>query len=334
MIDTACPFPFAVSPHVHRARQRLAVWTRDHGLIRSPQARERFERADFAWFAGLVHPTAHAEALDLMAEWFAWLFLVDDQLDDGPLGRSPERMTQAVALMRDILDDGTALSATGDALASPVASALADLWHRTAGRMSAAWRRRFVHHLEQCLTTATVWEAQNRVSGAVPSEETYIANRRHTGAIYVCMDLVEFVAGVEVPAECHRSPAFRTALDAACDVVCWVNDVYSYAKERALGEVHNLVHVVGHHRSWDEHRARKEVCAAVSARTDAFLTAEEALRRNHPGGAPWMEPCLAGMRSWMRGNLDWSRRTERYTSGIRESGASAHVEPALMEAGR
>ncbi|MFE3019702.1 terpene cyclase [Streptomyces sp. NPDC059256] len=334
MIDIVCPFPFAVSPHVDQARQHLAVWTRDHGLLRSARARERFERADFGWFVALVHPTADADALDLMADWFAWLFLVDDQLDDGSFGRSPERMAQAVALMRDILNDDTPLPVGGDARTSPVASALVDLWRRTAARTSTAWRGRFVHHLEQCLTTATIWEAENRVRGTVPSEDSYIANRRHTGAIYVCMDLIEIVANVEVPAACHRAPAFRAALDAACDVVCWVNDVYSYAKERSLGEVHNLVHVVGHHRRLDEIRATEEVCAAVSARTDAFLAAEKTLLRDQPEDASWLDPTLAGMRSWMRGNLDWSRRTERYTSGIPEGGPTAYVEAALMEAGR
>lgn len=332
MIDIPCPFPFSVSPHAQQAREHLADWTRDHGLLRSAQARERFERADFGWFAALVHPTADAEALDLMAEWFAWLFLVDDQLDDGSFGRSPERMAQAVALMRDILDCDAAYPE--DAPMPPIASALRDLWRRTARRASPAWRDRFTCHLEQCLTTATVWEAENRVRGSVPSEESYIANRRHTGAIYVCMDLIEIVEDVEVPAENHRTPAFRTALDAACDVVCWVNDVYSFAKERSLGEVHNLVHVVGCHRGLDERRAMEEVCSAIAVRTDAFLAAEDSLLQEYAQEVSWLRPSLAGMRSWMRGNLDWSRRTERYTSGLPDGGSAAYVEAALMEVGQ
>ena len=303
MIDIPCPFPFSVSPHTEQAREHLTTWTQDNGLLRGVQARERFQRADFGWFAALVYPTADAEALDLMAQWFAWLFLVDDQLDDGSFGRSPEGMAQAVALMRDILNNDSV--PPGDAHAPPIASALADLWRRTAHRASPAWRERFTRHLEQCLTTATVWEAENRVRGSVPSQESYIANRRHTGAIYVCMDLIEIVEDVEAPAESYRTPTFRAALDAACDVVCWVNDVYSYAKERSLGEIHNLVHVVAHHRTLDERRAMEEVCSAVAERTDDFLAAEDDLLREYPQEVPWLRPCLAGMRSWMRGNLDW-----------------------------
>ncbi|WP_030949881.1 terpene synthase family protein [Streptomyces sp. NRRL S-646] len=332
MIDITCPFPFSVNPHARQAREHLEAWTRENGLLRGARARERFARADFGWFAALVYPTADAEALDLMAEWFAWLFLVDDQLDDGAFGRSPKRMAQAVALMREILGDP---APPLDTALPPAAVALADLWRRTARRASPRWRARFARHLEQCLITATVWEAENRVSGSVPTEESYIANRRHTGAIYVCMDLIETAENVEVPAPSYDTPAFEAALNAACDVVCWANDVYSLAKERALGEVHNLVYIVGHHRRLDERQALETVCSAIAARTEDYLTAEKELRREHPRDAPWLEPTLAGMRSWMRGNLDWSQRTERYASDFARDGADTqYLEAALMEVGQ
>jgi hypothetical protein len=325
--DVTCPFPFSVNPHAPQAREHLAAWTQDSGLLRGTRARERFERADFGWFAALVYPTADAERLDLMADWFAWLFLVDDQLDDSDFGRSPERMAKAVSLMRGVLDDP---AAPHPAALPPVVGALADLWRRTAGDASPAWRARFSRHLEECLTTATVWEAENRLRGSVPTEESYITNRRHTGAIYVCMDLIEIAEKIEVPAQAYDTPLFQTALNAACDVVCWVNDVYSLDKERSLGEVHNFVYVVQHHRQLDEAQALEEVRSAIARRTDEYLEAEGRLLREQPGDALWLRPCLAGMRTWMRGNLDWSRRTKRYMSEPEDG----YVETALMEAGR
>ncbi|WP_416520556.1 terpene synthase family protein [Streptomyces achromogenes] len=328
MIDIACPFPFSVSPYAPQAREHVTIWARDTNLLRGHHARERFERADFGWFAALVYPTADAETLNLMADWFAWLFLVDDQLDDGDFGRSPERMAQAVRLMGRILGDpATRL----DAPLPPVADALVDLWHRTAGRASPTWRRRFADHLERCLTTATVWEGENRVCGAVPSEDSYIVNRRHTGAIYVCMDLIEIAEGVEIPTEHYTAPTFRTALDAACDIVCWVNDVYSLSKERSLGEVHNLVYIVEHHRGLQEHQALKEVEVAISKRTEVFLAAQERLLHDHSEDAPWLRSSLAGMRTWMRGNLDWSRRTQRYAPGPPEGDPGSYLEADLMD---
>lgn len=308
-----CPFPHQVNPHAEQARQQLSQWVGTVGLIQRESARRRFEHADFGWFASVVYPTADEERITLMADWFAWLFLVDDQLDDGELGRDPEHAGQVVAGMRAVLesaDDGAAVALRDD-LPTAVTS-LADLWQRTARGMTGAWRRRFVQHLEDCLTAASVWEAGNRMRGIVPEENDYIENRRHTGAIYVCMDLIDVVARLDVPVDLYRSEEFRETLDAACNVVCWTNDIYSLEKERSLGEVHNLVYVVQHHRALDGTRAMAHVCEATSAETRRYLVLEERLLRRYPEHADVLTPYLDGMRTWIRGNLDWSSRTRRY----------------------
>lgn len=300
---------------MEQGRAHLAEWADHIGLVRRESAKRRFDRADFGWFAAVVYPTASRAGLELMADWFAWLFLVDDQLDDGEFGRSPEHVREVVDRMREVLESGPD-AAVPDAASGPglptVVASLADLWRRTAPEASPQWRRRFIQHLDDCLTTAAVWETGNRLSGRVPSEDTYIVNRRHTGAIYVCMDLIEIVEPVEVPPELYRDQEFEDALNAACNVVCWTNDIFSLEKERSLGEVHNLAYIVEHHRGMEPGAAVEHVRAAVASETEAFLSAESALLATHPAHRETLEPVLAGMRTWMRGNLDWSMRTKRY----------------------
>ncbi|WP_225858863.1 terpene synthase family protein [Streptomyces albicerus] len=333
--DIRSPFPQRINPHAEKTRIQLAEWVRSTGLVHREAARERFDRADFGWFAAAVYPTADAPQLDLMAEWFAWLFLVDDQLDDGRFGRSPNRMRETVNQMRAVLEGHGRCDAAGPVLPTAVAS-LADLWERTAPQAAPEWHRRFVRHLEECLRTAAVWEAGNRISGTVPSEETYIANRRHTGAIYVCMDLIEIAERISLPDAVHTSPEFTSALDAACNVVCWTNDVFSLAKERSRGEVHNLVHLVGHHRGLDQRAARDHVCTVIAAETDLFLVAEAKVLTAFPDQTADLVPYTAGMRTWMRGNLDWSRRTKRYHSTADDGvdRPEEYLEAQLMEVER
>lgn len=306
-------FPYQANPHVERARAHLVDWTRRKGLVYRQAAMKRLERADFGGFAALVYPTANSSHLNLMADWFAWLFLIDDQLDDGNVGRNPRRARQVVDGMRAALQSpglGAALARDPDV---PVAvSSLADLWSRTATNATAHWRRRFVQHLWDCLSTAATWEAVNRVNGVVPDEQTYIAKRRHTGAIYVCMDLIDIVEQIDIPEPIYHSPRFTAALHAACNVVCWTNDVYSLEKERSLGEVHNLVHIVQRHRNLTEEKALSHVRTAISAEAELFLTGEEELLRTYSKHTGVLARCLAGMRAWMRGNLDWSSHTKRY----------------------
>ncbi|ROQ62911.1 terpene synthase family protein [Streptomyces sp. 840.1] len=307
--DIYCPFPQRTNPHVGHVRAHLDSWTRNTGLVHRDSARERFEQADFGAFVGMVYPTADRENLDLVADWFVWLFLVDDQLDDGHLGRSPHRVRSVVETMRSVVEGGGRPS--GEELPAAVV-ALVDLWDRTVPAAAPQWRRRFTYHLMTYLTTATTWEAGNRAEGVVPAEATYIEKRRHTGAIHVCMDLIEIVAGIEAPESIHNDSRFITALEASCNVVCWANDVYSYEKEQVLGEIHNLVHLVRHHRGYGKQQALEHVCAEIATETERFLTAEAELLAAYPQLGRLLEPYLDGMRSWMRGNLDWSRQTPRY----------------------
>lgn len=59
-------------------------------------------------------------------------------------------------------------------------------------------------------------------------------------------------------------------------------------------------------------QALEHVCAEIATETERFLTAEAELLAAYPQLSWMLTPYLDGMRSWMRGNLDWSRQTPRY----------------------
>lgn len=290
------------SGHESHARAHVAQWVTEFRLAAGPVLR-RFHAADFPGFVATTYPDADAESLALVTDWFAWLFLLDDALDDGPTGRD-ESATET-------LMTGLLAAISGEPLANgdePLAHALADLWRRTTPTAPAQWTQRFVDHMAAGMAAAA-WETGNRTAGHVPTPAQYIRARRHTGAIYVCMDLVDIVSGRTVPAEVYASEPFTTALDAACDVVCWTNDVYSLDKETRLGEYHNLVSVVAHHDHLHREAALADVAHRIVTKLGQFYEAERRLRAD---ADRTVTTHLDGMRSWMRGNFDWSRRTRRY----------------------
>jgi hypothetical protein len=327
------PFAFQINAHVERAKQHLEAWVQHVELVRKPSARERFSRADFGWFASCVYPTADPADLELVADWFALMFLYDDQLDDGDIGKDPELVNQINAAALGILMSPHAQVAPPTASAaarSPVVVSLADLWRRMDGRADDAWRNRFIGHIAHGAAAAH-WESQNRAAGLVPDEATYIEKRRHTGAIYVCMDLIDIVERILIPVEIYASDAFQEPLKAACDVVCWTNDLYSLEKEAALGEYHNLVMIVEHARRMSRAAAATHVAEQISERTRQFCALEPQLLAAFPAQIEDLTKYLAGMRSWMRGNLDWSRSTKRYLELDRPApqDEAGYIEPYL-----
>ncbi|MEV6684083.1 terpene cyclase [Streptomyces sp. NPDC051130] len=318
-------FPARTNPHLDAAVAHLDRWVAQYDLVGTAAARERFARADFGWFAAVTYTTADENGLCLIADWFAWLFLLDDQLDDGLLGKDPARTGE---LMQQIF---VVLGGDGDVTppgAPCLVTSLADLWRRT--KAAPGWRERFVEHVIAGGLAAR-WEAENRARGTVPDVASYVENRRHTGAIYVCMDLIEVTEHLDVPDPVYRSEPFQRALRSACDVVCWTNDLYSLDKETALGEYHNLVTVMRFADGLTAAEAAGRVGKHIALEVEAFVRHEAEALKAWPDHEGPLGTYFAGMRSWMRGNLDWSVNTRRYRDayGI-PTEAVAYLEPALI----
>ncbi|MFJ4978472.1 terpene cyclase [Streptomyces coeruleorubidus] len=319
-------FPPELNPHADAAVSHLVQWTEERGLVGNVVARKRFEHADFGWFAAVTYPTADEQGLCLVADWFAWLFLLDDQLDDGGLGKDPARTGELMSQLFEVLGGNGEDVATG---APALVTSLADLWRRTSA--GPAWRERFVQHVISGGLAAR-WEADNRARGTVPDVESYVENRRHTGAIYVCMDLIEVVERLDLPAPVYESEPFTRALRSACDVVCWTNDLYSLDKESALGEYHNLVSVVQHADGLSADRAADRVTGRIAGEIEEFLRYEAEALHAWPGHLGQLSAYFAGMRSWMRGNLDWSANTRRYRdAAANQSDPAEYLESALVK---
>lgn len=316
--EVFCPFPSQINPHVTSAQQHLLDWVHQFSLVQKETARQRFQRADFAAFAACTYPTCSQSDIALVSDWFAWLFLVDDQLDDGVVGRNLDLarrcMSDMLAVLREdpiMLTPSYTASAVERSYCSSAVASLADLWRRSAPGMTDAWRSRFIRHVNDCFAAA-YWEAQNRINGIRPDVATYITKRRDTGAIYICLDLIDVVEQLAMPVHLYESAIFQDLLDTASNVVCWSNDLYSLEKERELGEFHNLVLVVQHAHDIDEQEAIDGVCEMISSEVERFIALEEQIYLIFPEYAEELDKYLAGMKSWMRGNLDWSAETQRY----------------------
>lgn len=307
-----CPLSQAINPHVQAARQHVLAWVQQSGLVQRETARQRFIRADFGGFAALTYPYVGVDDLALVSDWFAWLFLVDDQLDDGSLGIQPEKAKKVTEDLLAVMEStGTFGTAFVEASPSAMVASFADLCRRTYPQTQSAWRQRFRSHFASCFAAA-YWEAQNRIQGVIPGVDTYIEKRRDTGAIYICLDLIDVVTRIDLPVQIYNHPAFQTLIDTASNVICWSNDIYSLKKEMEHDEYHNLVLILQHQNGSTLQRAIDDACDLTAREMQRFLEAERHIQGLFLLYAQDIEIYVEGIKSWMRGNLDWSSATKRY----------------------
>lgn len=204
----------------------------------------------------------------------------------------------------------------------PLVAAFADCLLRMGEPMGPAWRERFAAHLEPVIA-AYDQEFDNRLSHTVPPVEEYIALRRQTFAHELWLDLLEVVAGQELPAHVRRHPAYRAAGIACQDFAAWYNDLCSLPKEIAGDEVHNLGISLIRYEELDLESAVHAVRERVAERVTVFLEAEKRVRQLADslaagGGSEGAAlrnavlSCVGNMRNWFPAVYWFHHESGRY----------------------
>ncbi|MEU8891474.1 hypothetical protein [Streptomyces sp. NPDC048442] len=321
-------FPPELSPYADRAEAGTRAFVARFGLAPDEAARHHHERSLLGTLMGRAYPHAGPCELQLVTDWISCMLVLDDQFDETALGTDPVLLRQVCDevlgwLTADgSIDDSADGSADGQPCGTPVHSAVAafrpayaDLWRRTVPLTSAAWRTRLAGHIGAFFETC-VWESENRLAERVPTLDEYIGMRGR--ALMPYLDLIELTLHAEVPAEIYELPEFAELNAALSDADLWTNDLFSCEKEALLNDPHNLVLVHRHAHGTDLQTSADAVGAMIQARFDRFteLSAtfadglSPALRLLFP--ADRLERHIAGLRSWLTGQLQWRFETLRF----------------------
>ncbi len=301
------PFGSAINEHAQEVHVETVEWMRSWGLITNGEAYEEALEGRLGWLAGYFHPTATREKLRLISDWYAWMFLRDDLIDDPNYFRRPERLAALDTRFLEILR-----GAEPSMKDAGLAAAIADLRGRLRPQVPAAlWMRRFARSIKEHFE-ATLWESINRAQGIVPDLATYNRMRPITGGMHVDADFIEIATGVYLPPEVHGHRVVSSMTRLSNLSVCWTNDFFSLQKELSRGDVHNIVLVIQNEGDLSLEEAIK---AAVEMNEEGIHSFME-LEKDLPSFGPAIDGNLAQyvsvLRARMSGNLDWSIESARY----------------------
>jgi len=175
--DFYLPYPPRLNPHLATARAHSRAWAAEMGMLDDPEIwdEQRLDAMDYGLMCAYTHPDCSADELDLITDWYVWVFYFDDHfLETFKRSRdvtgAQEYLDRLDAFMTDEPPEP----------ANPVERGLADLWPRTVPAMSDAWRRRFVR-VTRDLTQESMWELFHIERGAVSNPIEYIEERRKVG---------------------------------------------------------------------------------------------------------------------------------------------------------
>lgn len=326
------PYPARLNPHLERAREHSKAWAYGMDMIDVPQHgraiwdERDFDSHDYALLCAYTHPDAGGPELDLVTDWYVWVFYFDDHFLE------LYKRTRDIEGARGYLDRLAAfMPVTGEITetpANPVERGLADLWSRTVPARTAGWRARFIESTRNLLNES-LWELANISDERVPNPIEYIEMRRKVGGAPWSANLVEHAVNAEVPDVIAASRPMRVLRDTFSDGVHLRNDLFSYQREvEREGEINNGVLVFERFLGYETQRAADAVNDLLTSRLHQFehtaVTELPPLFAEHGLDPKSQLDTLAyvkGLQDWQSGGHEWHLRSSRYmNSGMATRG--------------
>lgn len=317
------PYPARLNPNLERARAHSKRWAVDTEMIDVPQhgtdiwSEHDFDSHDYALLCAYTHPDAPGPELDLVTDWYVWVFYFDDHFlelykrtkDLAGAKEHLDRLTEFMPVEGEITETPE----------NPVEAGLADLWTRTVPARSTGWRRRFAENTRNLLDES-LWELANINENRLSNPIEYVEMRRKVGGAPWSANLVEHAVNAEVPDAIAASRPMRVLSDTFSDGVHLRNDLFSYQREvDSEGELANSVLVFERFLGYDTQTAANAVNDLLTSRLHQFehtaLTEVPALLEEHGVDPVSRMDTLAyvkGLQDWQSGGHEWHLRSSRY----------------------
>ena len=316
-------YPARCHPQADAAREHSKAWARAMDMIDMPQngtviwTERDFDAHDYALLCAYTHPDTTADLLNLVTDWYVWVFYFDDHFVE--LFKRSRDLDAA----RDYLDTLPAFMPLDGAItespANPVQAGLADLWARTVPSRSGDWRARFAESTRNLLDES-LWELANINAGRVANPIEYVEMRRKVGGAPWSANLVEHACGAEVPAAVAASRPMHVLRDTFANSVHLRNDLFSYQREvHDEGELSNGVLVLERFLGCAPQQAANLVNDMLTSRLQQFehtaLTEVPALCDEYgldPASRMAIGLYVKGLQDWQSGGHEWHARSSRY----------------------
>lgn len=310
--NLAYRWPVERSPHAAAAEEAARKWVSEHRLAPSSLLASRFHEVGIGALTALTFPRASQDKLVLFTQFLAWIFIQDDRYDNAPPeSQQPRRLQALFEGYLAVLGDPRAAAGSDD-----TTLALGDVAARLSDLASPVWMERFIQTMRRFWMDGVLVETVFRAQRLAPDPASYMATRVESLGGYPMLDLIEIANESELPANVVDDPIFRRIKWLTCRIMALANDIFSYEKERRVGDVNNYIHVL---RSAESMTVAEAVDQTVRThdrqveqltRLRGVLLPAMALEHAEQVGA-YVDAC----QTWIAGALEWQKQSRRYASG-------------------
>ncbi|KAI1419590.1 Presilphiperfolan-8-beta-ol synthase [Xylaria sp. FL1777] len=271
----------------------------------------RNTRVDLCFLASIWAPDADEEALRMMLDWNHWVFLFDDQFDEGHLKEDPIAAQEEVDRTMAIMENDAYLYTAEE---NPIRYVFQTCWQRLVKRASPATelQQRYKDQHKRFFDQLVV-QVERFVRGeALKSDiDSYIDMRRGTIGAYPAISVAEYGQGLRLPEDVFQHNSLQECMRVSADLVLLVNDLLSYRKDLELGVDYNLISILS-----EQNKTIQEAVDTIGALIDNCYKRWYTALAEMPSYGEQIDSQVLDFVEVCRfvalGNLHWSFKTGRY----------------------
>lgn len=306
--DLRYPWPATRPLRASALSSSARSWALGHQLINAGSS-GRFDAVQVGLLAALTYPGADLDRQELLAQFFAWIFLQDDTFDEPDAAPCRQRLSAHLHDCERVLCTGLLPRRACHRL-----EALKDIRDRIARSAAPAGFARFCRSMRGFWQKGVLAECALR-DQRTPSAQAYLRTRLYSVGLLPPLDLADWAHRLDTPEAVVRSPELLRLRVLAAMVAALANDVFSFKKEQRHGDPNNLVLIRMRQHGHAEGlavdgvvRDHNRLVARFERQSAALLTVTPA----HPLLDFQIEAC----RRWLVGAVDWQRCAPRYAESI------------------
>jgi 5-epi-alpha-selinene synthase len=301
-----CPFPLRLNRHVQAAHDHSLAWMKR--WFDDERLAHKFGVARMAWMVAGFYPDAGLAQLSLATDYLCWAFALDDLGDESDIGQQPGALADMFERFDAVFSDAPPV--VGESVS---VTALRDIVTRLR-QMATPQQVEDFRVGNQAYFGGMLWEANNRAGKWVPHESSFLLLRPAAGAVPPFFALIEPLEQLELAPRVKAHPQVLELRQLAGGIVCWINDVLSFEKERKLGDVHNLAIVYEVHRGLSPGAALTQAVKLCNAEVDGFMARAAALPSFPEAETATLNRYIGVLRSMIRITREWTLGSARYAA--------------------
>lgn len=305
-----CPITSAVHKEVEAVDAFVKQWIQDFELV-EPGGKQflHVSKSKFGWCGANSFPDVSREDAEMVSCLIAWYFLYDDTHVDTIDATSADHLMKIQNRYMEILrgDEVTAQD-------EPLALALHDIYCRLQRRTDELWINSFADNMETYLR-ANIWEVFNRRDNRVPDLAIYTKMRQFTSAVYAVCDMIAITRDINPRSKFISDLYSRQLRTMTNNITSWDNDIIGFHKELLEEEnMNNLVIVLQNQHKISLQEAIYQAVEIRNSEMKAFFELESQFLEFGFGPTEDAElrRYVKGLRSWIRGMLDFYVTSARY----------------------